>query len=309
MNKKGVSVLLMLFEITAAVLVVYIMASIATALGEGESVFRINLAKDTTLLVDTLISAPGEAIIYYKYEKASEYIISSQANSILVYKEETDSPAKRVKRQFVSFKDFGIDKKIDPKNREDLNPAERKMIHFKKIGPVIDFGVGPTIFKETTLFSVIDVDTKDENWPDREIVIAPDEELSAIGNAISINLNGLSGKDTSGIKDTYRIEDKVDMAVELKLAEDKKSTATIYIPSDSISIKQNRKLASLVINSLIEEDTEDAITTKNIIISDQHFPARYSNIAIIVEISKDIKEKLDRQITIAIPEAIKEYYT
>jgi hypothetical protein len=311
MNKKGVSVLLMLFEILGAVLVVYIMTSIATSFGESETVFKINLAKDITLRINTLISAPEDALVYYPEQRASEYIILIENNSALVYEEETDSPAERARRHFVSYKDFGIKQKINPKNRTDLKENER-WIHFKKIGNTISMGVGAIDFEEGKIVPpTIEVYTKDQDWPDKKIIISPESiegELNELGRAVSVRLNSLSGKETSELKDLVKI-DSADMVIELKTTEDKQNTVTAYVPSDSEFLKQNKKLSALIISSLIDQDTDGVIKTSDVVISDEYFPIKKSDVAVVIEISKDVKEGSGRQITITIPEAIKEYYT
>ncbi len=65
MNTKAASILLMIFELLAVILVVFTSVSIAQAYGKSETVKKINTAEDIRMMIDTLVGVPGNALVKY----------------------------------------------------------------------------------------------------------------------------------------------------------------------------------------------------------------------------------------------------
>lgn len=58
-------VLLMIFEILAVAMLIYVTLSIAKALGESDTVFKKSVAEDLRMMVDVLAGVPGDAVVRY----------------------------------------------------------------------------------------------------------------------------------------------------------------------------------------------------------------------------------------------------
>lgn len=65
MNKQGVSILMVIFEILVVIIVAAMTAKIATTYGQTESVQAINIAEDIFLMINALAATPGDAIVEY----------------------------------------------------------------------------------------------------------------------------------------------------------------------------------------------------------------------------------------------------
>jgi len=85
-GKKGASIILMLFEVIAVVLIVAILLQIATGFANSESVQTINLAQEFSLMVESLVIVSGNAVVQYPYNLSS-YIIALDNQGVSVKKE------------------------------------------------------------------------------------------------------------------------------------------------------------------------------------------------------------------------------
>ncbi|MBN2420811.1 hypothetical protein JXB27_00870 [Candidatus Woesearchaeota archaeon] len=64
-NKRGVTQLLMLFELVIAVIVIIAMVGVAKNTVSGAKVSEKFIAKDAALMVDALHALPGDAVVNY----------------------------------------------------------------------------------------------------------------------------------------------------------------------------------------------------------------------------------------------------
>ncbi len=64
-HKRGSMVLLMIFEILAVAMLIYVTLSIAKALGESDTVFKKSVAEDLRMMIDVLAGVPGDAVVRY----------------------------------------------------------------------------------------------------------------------------------------------------------------------------------------------------------------------------------------------------
>jgi len=81
MNKKGDSILLVLFEVLAVVLIAFTMIRIAQGFASSETVIKQNTAQDIALMVNTLVGVPGDAIVEYP-ANLSNYNLVMDSTSI-----------------------------------------------------------------------------------------------------------------------------------------------------------------------------------------------------------------------------------
>jgi len=98
MNKKAVSILMIIFELLAVVLIVSIVFSVAKAMGSSDRVFRINLANDIQMMTETLVSVPGDVVIESPYN-VSGYVLILDQSSITVFKK-GDSDDEKITKNF-----------------------------------------------------------------------------------------------------------------------------------------------------------------------------------------------------------------
>jgi len=65
MNKKASSILVMIFELMAVIVIITILISYAKAVGESDSTIKIRTANNIQMMVDTLVGVPGAAVVEY----------------------------------------------------------------------------------------------------------------------------------------------------------------------------------------------------------------------------------------------------
>ena len=99
MNKKGESVLIMIFEILAVFTVIFLTINIARGFARGETVIKTNIAQDIQMMVDTLIAVPGNALVEYPHD-VSNYVISLDNEKAMVMKPD-DPDVRRITRYFI----------------------------------------------------------------------------------------------------------------------------------------------------------------------------------------------------------------
>ena len=74
MNKKATSIILMIFEIVVVISVIIMTFQVAVAFAKAETVVKINLAQDLQMMVNTLVSIPGNTLVEIPQD-TSNYII------------------------------------------------------------------------------------------------------------------------------------------------------------------------------------------------------------------------------------------
>ncbi len=87
MNRKAVSVLLMVFEILAVLFLGWMAIKMATAAAGTSAIEKINLANDLVLSVNTLASYPGEGFLQYPLNQGynlSFYAFSLAKDGVIV---------------------------------------------------------------------------------------------------------------------------------------------------------------------------------------------------------------------------------
>jgi len=105
-DKKGSSILLMIFEILVVILVIATMFSIATKFTEESATQKIFHAEEIRMLVNTFIAHPGDSFMEYPKD-VSEFIIILSDNEVTVFsKGEKDDNIKKARRSLHLPKDY-----------------------------------------------------------------------------------------------------------------------------------------------------------------------------------------------------------
>ncbi len=84
MNTKASSVLLMIFELLAVVLVIYLVISISEAYGSSTMVQKINAAEEMRMMIDTLVGIPDDALVQYP-KNLSLFTLTLTNDAIAIY--------------------------------------------------------------------------------------------------------------------------------------------------------------------------------------------------------------------------------
>lgn len=94
-NKKGSSILFIIFEILIVVIIVQAVFQIAAAYGDSVTIKKVQMANDLVLMVNTLVATPGDAKIEFPGD-SSDYIVSLYTSSLEVSIDEDANKALRV---------------------------------------------------------------------------------------------------------------------------------------------------------------------------------------------------------------------
>jgi hypothetical protein len=108
MDKKGSSIVLMIFEIIIVVFVVYTTFQIAQAYASSDTSNKINLANDLKMMVDTLVGVPGDAMVEYPGDVSRyTFILTPTAVTVFVLGEGERGAVTRDLNLPNSFSAFG----------------------------------------------------------------------------------------------------------------------------------------------------------------------------------------------------------
>jgi len=97
-NKKGASIILMIFEVIVVILVIVLSSSYAKSLAEKDSTIRLTEANDLRFMVNALVSVSGDAIVHYP-ENTSAYTFVLGQDRVAVFKQ-GDSENNKVEIKF-----------------------------------------------------------------------------------------------------------------------------------------------------------------------------------------------------------------
>ncbi len=98
MNQKAASMLLMIFEIIAVILVVGMMINVGRAYGKSTLTGKITVAEDLRMMTDVLVAIPGDAVVKYP-QNVSQFNFILTPGSIAVF-EEGETEQTWVRRDF-----------------------------------------------------------------------------------------------------------------------------------------------------------------------------------------------------------------
>jgi len=326
MKKRGDStVLSYLGEIVAAAVVALLLISTSFNFADSKTPTKVYISNDLALVMDSLFSSPGNIIINYT-EDVSNYTIEFNDDSILLYN--IDKNLDTISRKFVGYQDYAVDLKF----------TKPKTIQFASIGGKII--IDEKINKNINILSCDEIRVdKTENLKDKKILvdpgyesneIEPSKEMCYIANSFIFEItnnwlnhpNILSTRNLNEYSEDEGIlsincndpskSDKpadADVVISLRAGKGKDTTTNnikAFIVSGSDKEKESRKLACLIINSILENKAFDdiRITGASIVpvdleATDKDFPEGIKNkIFVMLEIgnseSDDGKELLKK---------------
>jgi hypothetical protein len=85
MNKKGLSLILIIFEIFVVLMVTFALVSKAKAVGSSDEPFMINAAEDLAMMVNVLVGLPGDSLVEYPYNM-SNYLVTLEDYKVTISK-------------------------------------------------------------------------------------------------------------------------------------------------------------------------------------------------------------------------------
>jgi len=89
MNKKAASILVMIFELLAVVMVVSMTIFIARSYAASDFVEKNNIVEDLSLMVNTLVGVEGNAAVIYDKYDLSNYTIFVNEHKIILQQKDT----------------------------------------------------------------------------------------------------------------------------------------------------------------------------------------------------------------------------
>src|SRR3989338_908972 len=115
MNKRGSSIMMIIFELLVVVMVVYLLTSIAHSYASSTLAAKVQAAEEISMMINTLVALPGDALI--QYPKSSELFVFTLANDQIVVHEPgaiTDPTA--AYRFFTLPKDYAAEGTVEKKS-------------------------------------------------------------------------------------------------------------------------------------------------------------------------------------------------
>ena len=307
----------MAFEGIAAFLILIIVITVAQNLGSGEKVKLTFLTKDSALMIDTLHTVSGDVVYNYQTENyTDELMMKIMDDSVML---------KRPPLSYLYIFPFrsGI---LEVKSEEfKIEKGKINIIDFIKAGSEISFGKGLE-YTEKERCPV--VDTKDENWKLRKIVIdsryggkyegyvIDGIKESELNRQIALHLSTLLKSAGANVISTRSLTADTEMSDEERTEISKDASMMIVIgigppqENNPLNIKisdstKSRKLGCLLINNLAKHGFDSS----NIAQSD-YYLLRDDVPSVLIEL-----ESLDEQIQNKVVEygdgiyqAIKNYY-
>ena len=126
MNKKGSSIILMIFEVLFVVFVVFMAFNFAVKAASDETVVKENIANEFSLMVNTLVGTPGNAVISYPYN-ISTYSLILDNEKVTVLKKGDPEP-QNVKSSFVLPYGYSGEGVVDQKDFICLQKSKKDLI-------------------------------------------------------------------------------------------------------------------------------------------------------------------------------------
>lgn len=126
MNKKGESIIMMIFEILAVLMISYILVSIAQSYAESITTVKITAADDIQMMVNTLVAVPGDAVTKYPQNvSALTFILDN--NGVAVF-QKNEPEVKWQVRQFFLPQGYAAEGTLEEKPWLCLEKRNKKII-------------------------------------------------------------------------------------------------------------------------------------------------------------------------------------
>ncbi|MBI2103195.1 hypothetical protein HYT55_05105 [Candidatus Woesearchaeota archaeon] len=91
----------MLFEVVVVILVIGIALTVATRLGEPETMTKITAAEDMTMMVNVLVSMPGNVIVEYPRNMSLYALAFVSSSSLAIYEGDKSTDIDPALRMFL----------------------------------------------------------------------------------------------------------------------------------------------------------------------------------------------------------------
>jgi hypothetical protein len=308
MKKRGQITLKAMVELIVAIVIFTLFIYVGRTWGNGEVFQKARAAKEISLIIDAMYATEGNAYITYPVN-LSKFIIKFSSDKIEVSSAKRQPDPTAVSYQFIAAKDLNLDKELNKPNKlvlaklgseilildnePNLNTAEFEKISTK--GAISDLKI------------LLDIDEETLNNPKKF------EKAKDLIESIKPQFKNtyLTPKTlTKGIQGTST--DDADILISIKIGEytDQRNTIKSYY---AIGTKERKKLASIIINKLLEKDLN--LDGANAIPTDSLSILTNAKLAVLLEIGNINSEKSitmlntkTADIADAIYNAIKEYY-
>ena len=126
MNKRGTSILMVIFEVLVVSLMIYLIVSIASSYGQSDTITKIKTAEEMRLMINTLVGISGDAIVKYPQD-LSKFSLILNSNTITVFKKE-ELPNLWVIRDFILPQGSSAEGAVEEVNWACLEKAGAKII-------------------------------------------------------------------------------------------------------------------------------------------------------------------------------------
>ena len=127
MNKRGSSIMMIIFELLVVVMVVYLLTSIAQSYASSTLAAKVQAAEEISMMVNTLVALPGDALV--QYPKSSELFVFTLANDqIVVHEPGAHIDITAAYRSFVLPKDYAAEGTVEKKSNICLEKKSKKII-------------------------------------------------------------------------------------------------------------------------------------------------------------------------------------
>ena len=283
----------MLFEFIIVFGLILLILDVSYNAAEAETVKRTNAVQDIGLTMETLITSPEKTNIRFPKE-LSAYTVEFEDNSILMYNE-SEPGWKRVRRHFIPYGGFVLDEKI----------VNEEYVYLFKIGP--ELGVGSETTMQLLQYRAVEVETTDAGWKEnKKVYLVPiDGFTQAMAEYINSKARPFSPAEAKNLPLYDRPAVIINFVYDPMRAEFNKSS--VFYPDEPEHVAENRKLAVLINNRLIEKLPEIKRTWVEAG-SASVFPIfNNADIVIRLTITDDLKEK-SAEIYAVVYEALEEYF-
>ena len=259
MKKRGQLTLLAIIDITIGISIFFLLAYVGVTWGNGERYVKLSTAKDTSLIIDTLYTKPGNAYIAYP-TNISKFAVKLIDDQIDIFKVQENIAGKKQedptlgRYTYVRVGEESIDKEM----------YNIQNIVISKVGDKVEVGDNVTSLKKVATYKqdfklkkiVLDIseETKKNTTKLEKVKEIIRELVEEKKVYLSKNLNefGLSGK-TSDEKDTLII-----------FSIGQEGILKVYYPYEN---PDSKNFAGLILNNIL--DKLPNIKGANIIPTDQ----------------------------------------
>lgn len=94
MNKKGINVVLFLFELIFVIAAIGLAILAVNRAANEEEIVKQNMATDLVMMINTLVGLPGDALVGYPYD-TKEYSFILTSKQLTIYTKSDKNPLHR----------------------------------------------------------------------------------------------------------------------------------------------------------------------------------------------------------------------